>query len=196
MDTIKTERLILRNLAASDAAVMFEYRNHEICAKYQRGQVKEYDGICELIERHKNDAISVDALFMIAVALKQTDEMIGEIVVMPEDGTISMGYTFHDRHHRRGYAFEALTALLDLLHERYPTWDFISFTDPENTPSRGLLIKLGYRDLGYLPAMQSQVYGKWTTPATEAEIARATDRAADGKHSGSSAEGVDDGKNE
>ena len=31
---------------------------------------------------------------MVAVALKDTDEMVGEIVVMPEDGTISLGYTF------------------------------------------------------------------------------------------------------
>ncbi len=176
MVTIKTERLILRNLAEEDADVIFEYRNHEICAKYQRGQVKEYGAICELIEQHKNDAITVDEAFMIAVVLKQTNEMIGEIVVMPEDGTISIGFTFHPRYHRRGYAFEALTALIDLLHASYPSWDFISFTDPENVASMGLLTKLGYQNMGYLPSMDSQVFGKWLTPATETEIARAIER--------------------
>ena len=173
MNVIETERLILRNVATKDADIMFDYRNNEICAKYQRGQTKEHDGICELIERRKNDVISVDAPFMIAVAMKRSDEMIGEIVVMPEDGTISMGYTFHYNHHRKGYAFEALTALINLLHESYPSWDFISFTEPENKPSMALLIKLGYKNMGYLPAMESQVFGKWTTPTTEAEIAQA-----------------------
>lgn len=33
-----------------------------------------------------------------------------------------------------------------------------------------LLKKLGYKDMGYVPNMESQVFGKWTTPATELEI--------------------------
>lgn len=173
MIMIETERLVLRNVTAKDADTMFDYRNNEICAKYQRGQTKDFDGICELIERRKNDAISVDTPFMLSVALKQSDDMIGEIVVMPEDGTISMGYTFHYNYHRKGYAYEALTMLISLLHERYPSWDFISFTEPENKPSMALLKKLGYKDMGYLPNMESQVFGKWTNPTTEFEIAQA-----------------------
>ena len=118
--------------------------------------------------------MSVDAPFMAAVALKETDEMVGEIVVMPKDGTISLGYTFSYKHHRKGYAFEALTALINMLHKQYPEWDFISFTEPENEPSMALLKKLGYKDMGYVPSMESQVFGKWTITATEAEIAQAT----------------------
>ena len=179
MNIIQTERLILRNVAAKDADTIFDYRNNEICAKYQRGQAKDYDGICELIELHHNDVISVDSPFMLSVALKESDEMIGEIVVMPEDGTISMGYTFHYNYHRKGYAYEALTALINLLHERYPSWEFISFTEPENEPSMALLKKLGYKDMGYLPNMESQVFGKWTTPDTEDEIAQAVSNGDD-----------------
>lgn len=176
---LETRRLILRNVAAKDAEIMFDYRNNEICAKYQRGQAKEFDRICKLIEQHENDVISVKSPFMLAVALKCSDEMIGEIVVMPKDGTISMGYTFHYNYHRKGYAYEALSALIDLLHKQYPSWDFISFTDPENVPSMALLRKLGYQNMGCLPHMESQVFGKWTTPVTEAEIAQA---AEDGEH--------------
>ena len=47
---IETERLVLRNTAAKDADSMFDYRSSEICAKYQRGQTKELDGIRRLIE--------------------------------------------------------------------------------------------------------------------------------------------------
>ena len=170
---METNRLILRNVAAKDAEIMHDYRNNEICARYQRGQTKDYDGIVALVERRKDDVMSVDAPFMAAVALKETDEMVGEIVVMPKDGTISLGYTFSYKHHRKGYAFEALTALINMLHKQYPEWDFISFTEPENEPSMALLKKLGYKDMGYVPSMESQVFGKWTTTATEAEIAQA-----------------------
>ena len=169
----ETDRLILRNVADKDAEIMYDYRSNEICARYQRGQTKDYGGITALVERRKNDTLSVDAPALVAVALKETDEMVGEIVVMPEDGTISLGYTFSYRHHRKGYAFEALICLTNMLHTRYPDWDFISFTEPENVPSMNLLKKLGYKDMGYLPSMESRVFGKWTTPATEAEIARA-----------------------
>lgn len=171
---IETDRLLLRNVAAKDADIMFDYRNNEICARYQRGQVKDYDGIVSLVDRHKNDIISVDEPFMVAVALADTDEMVGEIVVMPQGGTISLGYTFSYKHHRKGYAFEALTAVIDMLHKAYPEWDFISFTEPENEPSMALLKKLGYKDMGYIPSKESQVFGKWITPATETEIAQAT----------------------
>ena len=169
----ETARLILRNVAAKDADNMNDYRNNEICARYQRGQTKDYNGIVALVERRKNDVVSVDAPFMVAVALKDTDEMVGEIVVMPKDGTISLGYTFSYKHHRKGYAFESLSALINLLHEQYPEWDFISFTEPENEPSMALLKKLGYKDMGYIPSMESRAFGKWTTPATEEEIAQA-----------------------
>ena len=173
---METNRLILRNVAAKDAEIMHDYRNNEICARYQRGQTKDYAGIVALVERRKSDVMSVDAPFMVAVALKDTDEMVGEIVVMPKDGTISLGYTFSYKHHRKGYAFEALTALINMLHKQYPKWDFISFTEPENEPSMALLKKLGYKDMGYIPSMESQVFGKWTTPATEEEIAQAVNK--------------------
>ena len=173
MVILETDRLILRNVTAKDADIMYDYRNNEICARYQRGQTKDREGILKLVERRNNDILSVDAPFMVAVALKGSDEMVGEIVVMPEEGTISLGYTFSYRHHRRGYAFESLNALIGLLHERYPEWDFISFTEPENVASMALLRKLGYKDMGYLPSLDSRVFGKWTTKATEEEIRQA-----------------------
>ena len=171
---LETDRLRLRNVATKDVDIMYDYRNNEICTRYQRGQTKDYPGIAALVEKRSMDVMGVDDAFMVAVALKDTDEMVGEIVVMPENGTISLGYTFSYKHHRKGYAFEALSTLIDILHTRYPKWDFISFTEPMNKPSMALLKKLGYRDLGYVPSMTSQVFGKWTTPETESEIQQAT----------------------
>lgn len=170
---LSTERLILRNVQEKDAQIMYDYRNNEICARFQRGQTTDYDGITALVRKRMHDIISVDAPFLIAVALKETDEMVGEIVVMPNDGTISLGYTFSYKHHRKGYAYESLKALIEHLHEIFPQWDFISFTEKENLPSRNLLKKLGYQDMGYIKRIESQVFGKWITDETEEEIKQA-----------------------
>ena len=142
---LETERLILRNVRMEDAGIMHDYRNDDRCARFQRGQTKDLDGIEKLI----------------AVELKESGCLVGEIVVMPNDGCFSIGYTFHYAYHRRGYAFEALSYLTELLHERYPKMEFISFTEPDNVASMSLLRKLGYSDLGYAAKVESQVFGKW-----------------------------------
>ena len=158
---LETERLVLRNVKPEDAAVMFDYRNNEICARYQRGQTKDLPGIEKLVAKRAGDTLNEDEYSLVAVALKEKGEMVGEIVVMPNDGCFTLGYTFSYKHHRNGYAFEALTALTEFLHEAYPEMEFICFTDPENIPSRRLLEKLGYMDLGYAEKVTSNVYGKW-----------------------------------
>jgi len=168
---METPRLVLRNVRAQDADIMFDYRNNEICARYQRGQTRDYEGIQKLTRERENDVLSGNENWLIAVALKETDEMIGEIVVMPSENTFSFGYTFSYKHHRKGYACEALSALHVYLQEQYPAWEFICFTDPDNIPSMALLKKLGYRDMGYLPKRDSRIFGLHTTPETDKEVA-------------------------
>ena len=72
---------------------------------------------------------------------------------------------------KRLYAFEALTVLTEHLHKMAPEWEFISFTECENIASIELLKKLGYKNLGYVPSLDSQAFGKWTTMETEEEFA-------------------------
>lgn len=48
-----------------------------------------------------------------------TDEMTGEIVVFPNENTFSLGYTFSYKHHRQGYAFEALSVLIVLFMKHF-----------------------------------------------------------------------------
>lgn len=176
MNFFETERLRLRNVIPEDVDVMFDYRNNEICSRYQRGQTRTYEGIEDIVQHRKGDTISLETPFMIAVALKETNEMIGEIVVIPSENTFSLGYTFSYKYHRQGYAFEALSVLIDSLHEKFIDWEFISFTDPKNQASMGLLVKLGYRNLGYIPSKESQAFGKWVTDATVEEFLQAADK--------------------
>jgi len=173
---LQTERLILRSVEPADETVMFDYRNDLRCSRYQRGQRRARQQIQEMIVRRKEDVLSEKSNCMIALALRETGEMIGEIVVMPQEKTFSLGYTLHYAYHRKGYAYEALSALTGYLHKQYPDWEFISFVHPENTASMGLLKKLGYRDLGYIPGMEAQVFGKWVHPETVEEAAQAAKR--------------------
>ena len=158
---LETNRLVLRQLRITDADSMHDYRNNELCSRYQRGQTKDFPGIRQLIQHHRNDEITDLSNWIAAVALKESDEMVGEIVVMPNDGCFSLGYTFSYKHHRNGYAYEALSALISKLHEQYPEMEFISFVEPENIASITLLKKLGYTDYGYIPKMTSNIFGKW-----------------------------------
>ena len=173
MTFLETNRLRLRNVSPKDAIQMVDYRNNERCSKYQRGQTKDYKDIVTLIERNKDNALNIASPTMISVALRETDVMIGEIVVMPNEGTISLGYTFSYKVHRNGYAYEALSSLIEYLHKHYPQWDFICFTERENIPSMSLLKKLGYTNLGYLPSKNSQVFGKWLRQDTLEELTSA-----------------------
>ena len=52
--------------------------------------------------------------------------------------------------------------LIDQLHRMAPEQVFVSFAEPQNTASMGLLRKLEYRDMGYVPEMESQMFGKRT----------------------------------
>lgn len=161
MEFFRTERLVLRNVKEKDVPAIYDYRSNEICTRYQRGQVKELDEIRKLAAKRKNDVISENADCMLAAALKDSDEIVGEIIVMPSEDCISLGYTFSYKHHRKGYAFEALSLLIEKLHESFPDFEFISFTEPENQASIALLKKLGYQHLGYSAKLDSEVYGKW-----------------------------------
>ena len=83
MTFLETNRLRLRNVSPKDAIQMVDYRNNERCSKYQRGQTKDYKDIVTLIERNKDNALNLASPTMISVALRETDVMIGEIVVTP-----------------------------------------------------------------------------------------------------------------
>lgn len=88
----------------------------------------------------------------------------------PREKTISMGYTISYQHHRKGYAFEALTALIGELHKRYQDYEFICMVDPENLASIKLLEKLEYSYLAYDAKCNSKIFGRWYHKNKTSEI--------------------------
>lgn len=55
MNFLETDRLILRNLELEDAESMYDYRNKEICNKYQRWTAFQRADIESFIVKFKDD---------------------------------------------------------------------------------------------------------------------------------------------
>ena len=158
---LETQRLCLRNWKPADIDVLCDYRSDERCAKYQRWEISGREKLCEMLACEMHDDFLNEGTKHLAIALRESDELVGEIKIFLEDPTITLGYTVSYRHHRKGYAFEMLSAVIAALHERYPCREVICLVEPENTASIALLQKLGFADLGYAERITSQVYGLW-----------------------------------
>lgn len=161
---LETSRLVLRNWEAGDLEELVDYRNDDRCTRYQRGQLHEREELAALIQRRKNDTFLPEGRKQLAIALKETNQLVGEITIFLEDPAITMGYTVSYKHHRQGYAYEMLSAVIAQLHGCYPDREFICMVEPENVASMGLLKKLGFDHICYAPEVTSEVFGKWTLP--------------------------------
>ncbi len=103
---LETERLRLRNIEEKDLDIMYEYRNNQRCSRYQRGQTKDKEGLINLIAERKDGKISLEKACILTIALRKSDEMVGEVVVIPQKNVISMGYTISYKHHRKGIGYD------------------------------------------------------------------------------------------
>jgi ribosomal-protein-alanine N-acetyltransferase len=74
--------------------------------------------------------------------------------------TASLGYWVGERHARQGYMFEALLLTLDFAFQRLRLHRLEAACLPSNAPSRGLLLKAGFREEGYA-AKYLCIDGKW-----------------------------------
>ena len=82
------------------------------------------------------------------VTLKENGEVIGTVNVFADDSRVvdamEIGYSIAHAHQRKGYAFEALSALLDLLQNELYLEMVTAGALPENVASEKLLMKLGF----------------------------------------------------
>jgi len=97
--------------------------------------------------------------FCHAVVLRRTGALIGNASLRPGRTGADIGYEIAPDFWRRGYATEAAGALLDLGRRlgftRIEAWCW-----SDNLPSRRLLRKLGFRQVG-VDARFRKVHGRW-----------------------------------
>jgi RimJ/RimL family protein N-acetyltransferase len=152
---LHSSRLILRNFKDSDLETFLAYRNDPDVAKYQ-GWSLPYprEKAQAFIQEMKDVHVPKQGEWLqLALELKETGEMIGDMAfcIKAEDARqATIGFTIASAFWRKGYAAEALSALLDYLFEDIDLHRISADCDTENTGSWKTLEKLGFRREAHL----------------------------------------------
>ena len=119
--TIETERLILRRFTVSDAEGMFYgWASDEKTVKYVNwSKHKSIDETAAILQAWIQDYDKNS--FNWAVELKESKELIGNISVISvskKHNNCEIGYCYGSRYWNRGYATEALKAVVEYLFSK------------------------------------------------------------------------------
>ena len=149
MQTLETDRLTIRSFRPDDWRDL-----HEMIVGYQASEYAQYDHKWPTSEKEIQGVAEwfAEGDSYVAVCLRATGKLIGLVAVAPketDDGPAQgFGYIFHFDYHRQGYATEACQAVIEHLINDLGVERFLCGTAKENIPSRGLLARLGFRELG------------------------------------------------
>lgn len=145
---LTTERLTIRPVEATDWAAV-----REIWAALAPLPMAQYDKPHDTTPENVQARVARWAAFSAAgtehmfFAVCLEEEVIGYVAFNQREVGHEIGYSFHPDYHGKGYAREALAALLAHLRERGFTC-FSAGTALNNTPSVKLLTGLGFRLTG------------------------------------------------
>lgn len=140
----ETDRLILRKYRGSDLQDLHEYLSDPEVVKYEPYKPMSLDEAADSLAWR----ISTDE--MIAVELKQSGKMIGNVYLGKRDfDSLEIGYVFNRSHWGKGYAKEACGTLI-LLEFANGAHRIYAECDPENNASWALLEALGFEREAHL----------------------------------------------
>ena len=151
---LETGRCIVRPFEEKDLESFMAYRNNEEWMQYQsfKNLTKDEYRKCLLVP------FDIEKGMQLAIADKATDNLLGDLYLSKDVKTISIGYSINPSYSRKGYITEVLKALLLKLNECYSDCEIEAMTDKENTPSKNLLLKLGFVYDGWIDQWQSERY--------------------------------------
>ncbi len=144
-EVIQTKRLLLRPLTLADAEAFFRYRSlPEIC-RFQSFQPKTRAEIEAFLRASENTPQDAPGTWRQLAVCLHSGTLIGDIGVHTlDDCQLELGYTLAPEHQRKGYATEAVLAIL---RQAFSVWNkhrVIASVDPENRASIRLLERLGF----------------------------------------------------
>lgn len=147
---IHTERLILRNFTENDLETFVGYRNDPIVAKFQGWGIPypREKGEAFIKSMKERVALKQDGWIQFAVALKDTDELIGDLgcyIKKDDVRQARIGYTLAEKYWRKGYITEIIPCLLKYLFEDMDMHRVAADCDVDNIASYRTLEKLGFR---------------------------------------------------
>jgi RimJ/RimL family protein N-acetyltransferase len=146
---MRTERLLLRMLEPPDAAVFYEYRSNPAVSKYQSWKPKSVSEIESFIRNQRiPQPNTVDFWVQLAICLRETGILIGDCGMhfpQRDSPQVEIGFTIAPAHQRRGYALEAVRAIIGYLFHDLKKHRVYASVDPRNAGSISLLEQLPMR---------------------------------------------------
>jgi RimJ/RimL family protein N-acetyltransferase len=169
---IVTARLRLNRLTPADTAAFFAYRSlPEIC-RYQSFDPADADAAADFIAELA--AVPWDrpgTWSQLAVREQRGDELVGDLGVHFLDADqVEIGFTIAPPRQRRGYATEAVRALLDHLLGAMGKHRVTASVDPRNEASVRVLRRLGLRQEAHFRQSLS-FKGEWADDLVFAVLA-------------------------
>lgn len=145
---VSTDRLLLRPLEDADLAGFAAYRNKPEVARYQSwSSFSAADAAAFITDPRIQPFNTDDTWFQLVVIRRHDNVLIGDVAVhfLDEGRQAEIGVTFDSAHQKQGYAFEAVSRVVDLLFTDLDKHRVIAITDAENSDAQRLLEKIGFR---------------------------------------------------
>lgn len=151
LPTLVTERLALRWLTPADApALLAVFGDPEVCRYWSRPPLRDL-AAAEALQREIADLFAARALFQWGVAERETGSVVGTATLAslsPEHGRAEVGYALARRVWGRGYAVEALAALVAFAFDTLGLRRLEADVEPRNVRSVRVLERLQFRREG------------------------------------------------
>lgn len=169
---IQTERLIIRLAEPEDAEAIFSYRSDFAANKYQGWLPDSVEEVSDYIRNMPRTIAVPDSCFQFAIILVDENKLIGDMGIRftnHNNMQAEIGCTLHTAYQKKGYATEALTAMVDYLFGILDKHRIITSVDPENTPSVRLIERLGFRKEAHLKESY-YLRGNWVDDVIYAKL--------------------------
>lgn len=146
---LRTARLVIRRFRAADAIAFAAYRSDPSSARYQSwDDCTPEDAEAFVTEMTAAHPGVPGEWFQFAVGDPASDELLGDVAIRvhADDTTrAELGFTFAPGHQGKGYATEAVRAVIAYAFERLGTETVLAIADARNLASIALLERIGMR---------------------------------------------------
>lgn len=163
---IATDRLVIRPLARRDLTALTRYRNAPAVARYQEWALPYTRDLALTLLDDLAGTDGPTPAVWVQLAITDTDDrLVGDLAVwLDESASLAMiGYTLAPKHQGKGYATEAVGALMDwLVAQRVHR--VAATLDPDNLASARVLERCGFRYTGTARSA-ALVRGTWEDDA-------------------------------
>jgi RimJ/RimL family protein N-acetyltransferase len=151
LEIVCTENLVIREAVMEDAPFIFRLLNSPTWLKYigDRG-IHELEDAEAYIEYSLIGSYRDNGFGLYLMTLRSNSEPIGlcGLLKRPKLDHPDLGFAIHPDYAGNGYTFEGATAILEYARKTLRLKLILAVTTEENTNSKGLLYKLGFRMKG------------------------------------------------